>query len=306
MRRPAFSASVVAALFGCLAAPFTTAQEIATAPRSIVVVLRDGRTVAGELDPQTDADRLWVRRAVDAVVLRSGFAWLEIDGIVVEAETVPPEKFRQQALSEPIPPGPEDQLILVAQSLAPPLPPAPVSLVRGRVRTLEIRAYSANWDGDAESDGLRLHVMPLDDQGRIVPVDGQLDSVLIGQDVRRSYVLDLQPPEFPELGRWSHTLRAVDFGEAGAIVELPYSSRHPEFDRHLLPDGLLTVRLGVAGQGVFDASDDWVWLRPFSIIRDQLQFVTRHRRSVPAENILQRSEVRPTRTPNRRADDRAR
>jgi hypothetical protein len=148
-------------------------------------------------------------------------------------------------------------------------------------------------------------VRPLDATGRIGPISGQIELTLYGQDIRRSNVLDLQPPPFPVLGRRSFQVRSSEFREDGVVVELPYAQRNPEFDLHIFPEGLLQARLGVPGQGVFDAADAWVFLRPPSVIRDQLEFQT-GRRFLPMERALPPTSPQTFPVPGRHNDRLAR
>lgn len=286
--------------------PVAAAAETPRAPQSVVIRMQDGRTLAGEVGDRTNAQTLWLQRASDAVVIQSGFAWERIVAVEVGGQVLTAAQFRA-AMPAGAPPPELTLPPAPAPAAAPPTATA-VAARRtspARIRSLDVIADVANWDSDAETDGLRVLVMPRDAQGVVTPVDAQLDCTLIGQDVRSSNVLDLQPPAFPELGRWSVNIRAADFTREGVFVDLPFPRQAPESDLNLTPEGLLSARLGVSGQGAFDAADAFVLLRPFSVIRDQMQFLLR-RRTHPSESLPFGPPSPSTRTPNRRTDDRAR
>lgn len=144
---------------------------------------------------------------------------------------------------------------------------------RRAVRSLNIRATVANWDRDAEIDGLLLHVQPLDGFGVVVPVDGIVDVQLATETKLakggRSNVRDDNTFSVPE--RWSVPIRAIDFDAAGTTVKLPFRRFHPERDFDIAPSALAMAKLKLPTAGVFEASDPFVQLRPYSPFRDELQ-----------------------------------
>ncbi len=171
-------------------------------------------------------------------------------------------------------------------------PPAPIEVVtdllpldhRRAVRSLNVRATVANWDRDAEVDGLLLHVQPLDGFGTVVPVDGVVDVQLATETKLakggRSNVRDDNTFSVPE--RWSVPIRAIDFDAAGTTVKLPFRRFHPERDFDIASSALAMAKLKLPTAGVFEASDPFVQLRPYSRFRDELQEL-RGQRLFPGE-----------------------
>lgn len=144
----------------------------------------------------------------------------------------------------------------------------------GRVQSLEVRAWPANWDEDAALDGLQLQVVPLNAAGEVVPVAGSLNVQLVARGFNNYRERDTVKP----VERWSRKLETREFTRDGAVVNLEFDRIDPEKDLNLIPVGLLNVELGVSGQKVFRASQAEVWFRPPSYIRDELQLHTGDRR----------------------------
>jgi hypothetical protein len=134
--------------------------------------------------------------------------------------------------------------------------------------SLEISAEPANWDRDVETDGLRLYVWPLDAQGRLVAVRGQLRVELSAPSHGPAW------RDLPKntLETWTVQIKPQDF-EMGrpAVVQLPYRRRHPQFNLDIASAALATATLGINGRGVLSASDANVYLRPLSRYHDELQ-----------------------------------
>jgi len=246
----------------------------------IVVQLRDGRTVSGELDSATTASQLWVNRSEQGIALRSGFSWSDLHAVVHNSKQHPAEEFRQlvgqlasskPALMDDLNPvttavtevadaagGP--QILPVAYTSPPP------------VRSLRVRAWTASWDDDPELDGLLVEVTPLGPHGEFVPVDAQLTMTLIGEHSQgHPEQLRRFRPRYPQITRGSEQVRAEHFWAGPAVYKLPYRNQIPEEHLDLFPQGVLTATLGVAGQGSFSASTDAVALIPASPIRDRRQ-----------------------------------
>jgi hypothetical protein len=134
-----------------------------------------------------------------------------------------------------------------------------------RVHSLELEAIAANWDRDAETDGIALRVLPLGLDRRVLAVDGVISVQLVG----REFVTGRSDQEFPLLGQWSQRVRSTDFrGQEGAIYQLPISRQH-DHELNLLSIGMVQGRLQATGQGHFEATAP-TRLRPYNPIRDQL------------------------------------
>ncbi|MEX0725495.1 MAG: hypothetical protein WD065_04455 [Planctomycetaceae bacterium] len=252
----------------------------ATVDDLLVVRLLDGRVVRGELDGQTDDERLWLSASDPGIRLSSAFEWSEIESILREREMLTKNEVLKLASAIRAKTTPESQL---EQRIAfwfpkrenedPALADVNFRASRAgrRVAFLEIEAHPVNWDRDAERDGLLVYVRPLDDDGRIVPVNGQIRLQLFGerfaQQTQRTFDASIL---FPQLGTWTQRLRVEDFGSDGAAIRLPYRRLHPDFNSDLAAHALLTARLGIAGQGTFDDSTADVFIRPASRYRDEL------------------------------------
>ena len=157
-----------------------------------------------------------------------------------------------------------------------------------RLAAFNFEAHVANWDRDAELDGFLVTLYPVNSQGEIVPVDGQLEMRLIGQKRRELDWFGRNNREkFPELEQWTIQIRKADFGPRGAVVKLQFRKIRPELHPELATASLLTGTLGVAGQGRFDATAVDVFLRPFSRFRDEHELRSPSRSRVhPGENYL--------------------
>ncbi|MCR4411492.1 MAG: hypothetical protein NUV77_03590 [Thermoguttaceae bacterium] len=231
----------------------------------VAVHLEDGRTLTGEVDAATDDEHLWLRTTAPGIAFSRAIAWNDIVAVVHGGKQRPAAEFRPIAeqIKTPLPEG-----FFASSEARLPRPPSPrAEPVRpNRVASLEIDARMANWDADAEPDGLEVRIRPLDDRGRTVRVNGDLDVRLVGQRIagRQS------PGEFPELGHWGESVRADEVKPFGATYRLPFRAVHPEVDPGVSPDGVVHARLGVPGQGVFEASVP-VYLRTPGRLRDQLQ-----------------------------------
>lgn len=287
----------------------TAASVLPLAPlaagEQVVVVLLDGRSTHGDVDARTDAERLWLRREIPGVQLASGFAWDQVKTVRAAGQSYAGrdflpiagaiasegksylriEPYRQPPSATLAPEAPVNERVNRQPAGAPPRlpgfepspePQANEQLRRRhaeqRVKSLMVEAYLAQWDGDPQPDGLRVFVYPLSADGEIVPVNGQVDLSLLGEIEKVGSL-----PDFRELDRGHFTLRKDDFARGPGVVELPFRQFHPDVNFDVARQAVLHARLGVNGQGVFEASDANVQLRGFSRIRDQLQMFQRRR-----------------------------
>jgi len=239
---------------------------------TVTVQTVDGRELVGEIDERTNAEQLWIRREAKPIVLATSVRWDSIvnatmDGKRVEvatlAETWPGLKSR----------GPEGIFSLAAgvpsvvgQTRSRPRPR------RAKIAALEIDAILVNLDRDVEPDGFELVITALDRHGRSVPVRGTLSARLVGERDKEH----LGGIRFDELQRWSRPVACADFEEGLASYRLRFRTVRPEFDWELIPYALLHVRLGVYGEGNFEASVP-VMIRQFNPLRDQMQKYSRSR-----------------------------
>jgi len=251
----------------------------------VTVDLASGRSFTAAIELTDDAEHLWLRWQKGRAVLLRPVRWERVVRAEVAGESVDRdelrrlvERIRAETPFEPEP-GAKDRVFVMrgssrATGVAPaPPPPAEPPPLR-RVRSLKVDAVAANWDDDVETDGLSLHVSPLDAQGRLIPVRGGLEVELIGQPAR---LAPREGPPFKRLGYWTRRLRPQDFGPYEATVRLPFGRVHPEFDAGAAPSGAVHVRLSVPGQGTFESTADMVRTRPYSAVRDRLEQTTGHR-----------------------------
>jgi hypothetical protein len=143
-----------------------------------------------------------------------------------------------------------------------------------RVASVQFDAHLANWDGDVETDGLIIQVLPLDETGHVIAVSGNVQIELYGQ--RRIPFQDAASKRGRRIERLAHWTRLVvlpDILIDGAWYKLPFQADHPEFDTDLGRSGLVHVRLVVPGAGVFESSIDGIRIRPFAPLRDEMERV---------------------------------
>ncbi len=293
---------ITAKLLVLSVAAFLMAIQPAVARESLLTVrMRDGRIARGELDQQTDEVRLWIKISDPGIVLSSSFPWSEIELIENEQAEISKSDVLKRVAAIKTGTNPQTEL---QDRIAFWLPnqvsdanlsndgkdakqaktDGPISgggqseiaeseklLQSQRVEYLEIDARAMNWDTDVELDGLLVNVRPFDGEGRVVPVNAQIRFQLFGEryatTTRRTF--DASIP-FPQVGDWTQKIRKADFGPDGVTVKLPFRRLHPEFNTDLAAHSLLTARLGISGQGTFDASAADVFIRPLSRYRDDL------------------------------------
>lgn len=229
---------------------------------AVLIELDDGRVVRGTFDAASDEFRVVITSAEPGIRMRSEF---------------PAERVRTIRPTS----GPLPSLGLIR--VEPPIVRRTRfghRETRPRVRSLVVEARIANLDRDAEPDGLVVNVVPLDEWGRVVPVDGWVSAELFVRRYRTDRELPWRERErpFDAVERWSERLDARSVGPDGAYVKLPFRRLHPERDLGVAPLGLLRVRLVVRGEGSFEAEDGNVRLRTRSRFRDELELFTGSRR----------------------------
>ena len=246
---------------------------------TLKVVLVDGRQIAGNVDSRTDLDRLWIGRTEGNVELVSGFPWAEISSGEVGSERLNAEELQRWSVERHIPQAAKLETTLkqvdkrVEMNVQPNAKPPTSS-----VKSLAIRAFVGQWDQDAQSDGLQIFVSPLDKDGRLVPVSGQIDFTLISEkEAYGGRPTSKSHPKFAPIAQISQKVRASDFANGPAVYHLAFLKQHPDFDPRIATQALLHARLAIPGRGVFEASDAQVSLREYSRFRDQMQLYSRSR-----------------------------
>lgn len=253
------------------------AQCVAADP--MTAELLDGREVSGVIDVKTDSDQLWIRRDEAHFSLISGFPWNQVRRGQIREQTLDRNALKAWALEH----KQVGRLLLELESSTDSQQEQAATdprftSIESPVSSLAIESYLANWDSDAQSDGLRVFVSPLDSHGRIVPINGQIEYTLVVEEekINGGQSGSLRPV-FRELDRGSFVVRREHFSQGPAVYELPFNQQHPDIALNIATEALLHVRLGISGQGVFEASDAQVCLREKSRFRDQLQYYTPHR-----------------------------
>jgi len=294
MQFPMLAAVVIA----MIAVASSQAQEapngLAALPKPLTVELASGRKFTGLVDTQSNNQRLVLRFTRGTATLKRPIAWDRVVKAMVDGQAIEADRLRETALAMRVEglesrvqetgdgnqgagtrgqePGPRNQ--------EPTMLPAPL-----RVTSVTFDARLANWDGDVETDGLILDVLPISADGYATPTGGTVEIELFApqkrvfQDAPKSGGDTLERVE-----RWTRTVDLADFGPNGARLKLPFGAVHPEFDLDWIGVGLVHVRLVVPGEGVFDDSVDGLRIRPYAPLRDRLEMNT-GRRFVPTERV---------------------
>jgi hypothetical protein len=238
----------------------------------ITLKLEGGRSFRARIDARTSDRQLWLRFGNESVTVLRPVAWEAVAAVEHEGQQVAVNELRRLAAAFAAEPPrnraqPVDDTVQVPRA-------AKADASPPRVTSLDFDVYTANWDADAEVDGLVIHVRPLDGDGKLAAVSGTLVAELLGPPGR-----NLNTPRRPghalrRLGLWSNALHAETFAPDGYAVRLPFQGHHPEFTDGAWPYGLVQLRLTVPGQGVFAASCDGVRLRPYAPLRDWQRVVS--------------------------------
>ena len=287
VRHTLWSSIVGGLLVVCLG--ITSASTVAAAD-VVVVVLQNGRVLAGSVGEQTDDSDLWLFSAELSILVSSATPWSDVASATVRGKTLTAAQFQAviEQLKTPVPP----------ETFQHPAFPVfgPPCISRPRVQSLEILASLRNWDRDLEPDGLEVRLDPLTCDDDLAIVDGLATVRLLGR--RRGLQERLETTQqfgfwtdggsvseyaprrgyqrYVELGRWTERIRAVQWTERGYVVRLPFRRVHPEHDLDIALDGVVDVRLNVTGQGTWNATTP-VQLRTFSPLREDLELYRRTR-----------------------------
>ena len=232
-------------------------------------VLADGWQVNGQLDGRTSQTHLWLRNERVGINLAVSYAWSSVEEVWIGDVQIGRDQVVAKASVDrkrhPLPksqggsrstrvigqldgtlPGRPPQTSRVGPPNSPPALPR-----RSRVVTLEIHVELANLDDDEDLDGYLLRILPLDRDRNIRPVTGSLSVQL--QGVRA--ILGLARSDTANLEQWSLRVRSADFGQWGAVYELPFRNFSPERRPDLSPLAKINVQLGVSGSGRFRATE---------------------------------------------------
>ena len=255
----------------------------------ITVQVASGRTFSGRLDLESDAWELRLQSEYgDGLIVRP-IAWQRVLEVEIAGRSCSGDQLRE-ALRTLHANQPQDRPPLahpwrwygVTGPVAEASQEAP-SVAQSNaasIASLAVEAATARWDANVEIDGLAVRILPLDASGLMTPVDGTLEAELIGDQVGAAR--SDQPLQV--IGHWQQAVHVGDFDSSGAPYRLKFQAVHPEFDRRWGTHAALHVRLSVPGQGVFEATQDFLRIRPYSPVRDELEQTTGHR-YFPQERI---------------------
>lgn len=247
----------------------------------VQVQLHDGRTVFGTLTSHSN-DENWIEISSNAagVELHSRFPRSNVVAITKLQAAEPQEKGDglPPALKQNLP-GPNMLEQLEQRRFFPP----PVVRAKSKVQSIQVVGNAANWDRDVADDGLLVFVTLLDEQFFPVERGGSIRFELYGE----RFEANLDQKRFLSLGHWGMTVKPTDFRNGQLMLKLPWRKIDPSRTGEYIPEGLLTARFNVSGEGSFDASDPNVPLQPATVLRDDLQ-LRRGIRFFPGENWPER------------------
>lgn len=250
-------------MLGALLLASSTAQAADT---QVKVKLASGRAFTGILDSRTDAERLWLRWRVGEVELQRPIAWQRIASAELNGEPIDLAELQDQA-TDLATPGRVTDLRLPKPGRLPieeTTPPA-ATLITPVVRSIRCDAWLANWDADAEFDGLMVEIEAFDENGQHVAAQGTVAAELITIDYQRGYLNSTSGGRVPtSLGRWTHAWQAPD------KLRLEFQGRDPQRTGQLDRYGWLKLRVTIPGSGVFEREIDGLRMRPFTPVQNSL------------------------------------
>ncbi|MDC0935822.1 hypothetical protein OAS39_06015 [Pirellulales bacterium] len=268
--------AIAGAVVSCMAASIVAgASDVAV----LTVRTVNDRTLVGEIDTRTDGRQLWIRRQSEHIVLATPVEWSSITSAHLNGAPIEVPALAEAA-SQLASPGPvaflaekivgdEHRSELATASWNAELNgPRDWRPTRRRIGNIEIDAYLVNLDRDVEPDGVEVVVAAIDVHGHSAAVRGSLSARLTVE--RSDY--HTGRTQFETAQRWTRPVAVVDFVDGAASYRLPFRTVRPERDLELQSLGLLNVRLGVAGQGNFEASVP-LSIRPLNPVRDSLQLL---------------------------------
>lgn len=262
----------------CFLAPVLAGVLVALVSQPALAVrvdayLKTGDAVQGELHRGTDTQALWLLRRDHSASLAwsvpwTSIAWVEIDGarsgrgVAIE---LAPTLGAEIDITATLGAGVVRHVATTRRPLA-------------RVERIHVEAYSANWDADAETDGIELLLIALDSTGCPNPVAGSLQVELLGGRLTSRH-----KETYGELERWSEriTPQQYDFTGVGR-VRLAFRNIKPDLDSSIDPEGAVRVRFGADRQGGAYEALAPVSLRSFSPLRDRME-LNRGVRMFPSE-----------------------
>jgi len=259
-----------------LVATFTAQQAAAS---TISVEAMSGRTFLGEPHERTDDTVLWIESRVGSTSVQRPVRWDRIVKVTTGDAVYSAVQYRTRLASGATDSAyhpPERKRIVISGSRDPGLTDAervrallnsPTIQPPPKVSRVGFAAQLANWDRDIEIDGFELSLWFGDAARRPVAVRGQLDVTVYAIPHERLNQLIRNPSsQLKRIGRWSKRIEPGDFVAGGARYELPWNPRHIANDSELSNYGVVVIRVGIPGQGVFERQIEGVRIREFSLI----------------------------------------
>ena len=112
-------------------------------------------------------------------------------------------------------------------------------------------AFIANWDGDVETDGLIVDLLPLDNYGNLVRAGGVAQIELFASQRRTMQHAPRSGGDtFERVERWTQAIEPAQIGPSGVRLRLPFGQIHPELDPDWLAYnyGLVHVQFVFSGR----------------------------------------------------------
>jgi hypothetical protein len=240
---------------------------------TVTIRTRDGRLATGPLVDRPDVHGIQITSTGGNVVVRSRFAWTEVAELFLDGEVLTSATLRDWSEKRPWPARPRQVDVKPRVPLgAVPAATAPHLVGSRRVESLVVAAEPAQWNADPLADGLLVRIAPRDGRGTLVPVRGELTLVLRGfrhhEFQRDSFRLEPKPVDLLKV---TALVTEADFAEGPDMVRLTFAPRRPDLDYRVEPTCLLTARLGVPTQGVFEAVSP-VLVRSWDPLVDRLPY----------------------------------
>jgi hypothetical protein len=270
---PALGQDISAPDAGTIAVAADTNGAATTEAAVATVLVKSGRTFVGLVDARTDASTLWLRFEHGRSTLWRPIEWHRVVDIAIDGEKLSGEEFQRVAAKYATDEDPGRRTWPVSDSQIDAATAGEAereALAMGRVRSLSVDVRFANWDADADDDGLAVMIAPLDELGRGVAADGTLTVDLIAMTGKRR---PLWPPvahepdvERPVLESWTVQLSPRDFVDGLATVKLEFTHGDPAANPLVHSLGVVRARFASPGSDVVEAVVDPVRLRPLAKI----------------------------------------
>lgn len=243
--------------------------EIAAA----TVLVKSGRTFVGLVDARTDQGTLWLRFEHGRSTLWRPIEWDRVVQVAVDGDHYSGEEFQRVAAKYATheDSGRRNWIANASQSDETATGnTTEITSTTHRVRALSIDVQFANWDADAQDDGLLARVAPLDEFGRAIAADGTLTVDLIAMTGKRRPLWPIashEPDvERPVLESWTFQLSPGDFVDGIATLKLEFAHGDPAANPLVHSLGVVRARFASPGSDLVEAVVDPVRLRPVAKI----------------------------------------